>query len=74
MPIFEYRCSNCDHRFETLVRGTETPTCPSCDGAELVRQLSTFAVAAPSSRSAALPAGSCTTCGDPRGAGSCSLN
>jgi putative FmdB family regulatory protein len=74
MPIFEYRCSTCDHRFETLVRGADTPTCPACDGEDLVKQLSTFAVGGGPSPSRSLSAGSCTTCGDPRGAGACALN
>jgi putative FmdB family regulatory protein len=74
MPIFEYRCSTCDHRFEALVRGADTPVCPTCDGEDLERQLSTFAVGGPAASSRSLPAGPCGTCGDPRGAGSCSVN
>jgi len=74
MPIFEYRCSTCDHRFELLMRGSETPRCPSCEGEDLVKQLSTFAVGAHSAGAPAMAGGPCTTCGDPRGAGACSLN
>ena len=40
MPIYEYSCPTCDHEFELLVRGSEQPTCPSCQGAKLERQLS----------------------------------
>jgi putative FmdB family regulatory protein len=73
MPIFEYICRDCHHRFETLVTAERQPKCPTCDGRELDKQLSTFAVSTKSGRDA-LPAGACGTCGDPRGPGACSLN
>jgi putative FmdB family regulatory protein len=72
MPIFEYVCSECDHRFEALVRGGEAPRCPACAGDRLQKQLSVFAVGA---KSAAAPSpGPCGACGDPRGPGACSMN
>ena len=37
MPIYEYVCMRCEHHFEELVRGEETPACPSCE-AETVRR------------------------------------
>ncbi|HKK92146.1 MAG TPA: zinc ribbon domain-containing protein [Longimicrobiales bacterium] len=40
MPIYEYVCDDCGHDFELLVRGSDTPTCPECESAELSRQLS----------------------------------
>lgn len=43
MPLYSYRCQSCDHGFETLVRSGETPSCPSCGGADLTRQLSNVA-------------------------------
>ena len=30
MPIYGYDCNKCGHEFETLVRSSETPSCPSC--------------------------------------------
>ena len=44
MPIFEYRCSSCGDEFESLVRGTDVPSCPRCGGAHLQRLLTSFAV------------------------------
>jgi putative FmdB family regulatory protein len=72
MPLFEYECRSCGHRFEYLIRAGETPQCPGCHGAELEKQLSVFAVSVPSSGDA-LPAmpGACGRCGDPRGPGAC---
>lgn len=75
MPIFEYVCRSCDRRFEAIVNRGATPTCPGCGGEDLARQLSTFAVGGQGARFAARePMGSCGTCGDPRGPGSCSLD
>jgi putative FmdB family regulatory protein len=76
MPIYEYRCESCAHRFETLVRGSEQPACPTCGSQTLARELSTFAVSTGGASSALRSAAPspCGTCGDPRGAGSCSLN
>ena len=46
MPLFEYRCQDCDHGFELLVRESTTLECPACHGAKLEKQLSVFAVGA----------------------------
>ena len=72
MPIFEYICRDCSHRFEWLVRRASVPHCPECDSEVLERQLSVFAV----STGAATPVSArpCGTCGDPRGPGACSLS
>lgn len=62
MPIYEYRCGGCDHRFEALVQGGRAPTCPACGGAELDKQLSVFAVNARGSQPPPMPAGGCGGC------------
>ena len=75
MPIFEYLCKTCDSDFEALVHSGQTPACPSCEGVELEKKFSAFAVSGPSTQLAARePIGPCGTCGDPRGAGACSLD
>jgi putative FmdB family regulatory protein len=30
MPIYDYQCRKCGHRFEQLVKPDETPDCLSC--------------------------------------------
>jgi putative FmdB family regulatory protein len=43
MPIFEYQCSECDHRFEVIVlSATEPLLCPKCRSSALNKQLSVF--------------------------------
>jgi putative FmdB family regulatory protein len=73
MPLFEYQCRRCEHRFELLVRDSTVLECPECHSAELDKQLSVFAVAATSSKLPARAAtpGPCGACGDPRGPGAC---
>lgn len=45
MPIYEYACRACAHRFELLIRGTSaTPACPECKSADLEKLLSLPAV------------------------------
>jgi putative FmdB family regulatory protein len=74
MPIFEYICSHCDHRFEAIVQGSTKPACPACASEALEKQLSVFSVGASgaaSSASASFGPAPCGRCGDPRGAGAC---
>lgn len=40
MPIHDYRCRQCTHEFEALVRSSDTPRCPQCDATDLERLLS----------------------------------
>ncbi len=49
MPLYEYQCTACDHQFELLVRESTKFECPKCAATELSKQLSVFAVSAPSS-------------------------
>jgi putative FmdB family regulatory protein len=57
MPIFEYRCESCGHKFEAILFGEQKAECPHCHNEKLEQQLSTFAVNAKSNSSA--PAAGC---------------
>lgn len=62
MPIFEYRCKNCGHRFDALVRNSgEKISCESCGNQEVVRLISTFAVRSDdrSNSASSCPTGTC---------------
>lgn len=44
MPIHEYRCTQCGHEFEELLRTSrQKVACPQCGSTRLTRKLSTFA-------------------------------
>ncbi|WP_027475055.1 FmdB family zinc ribbon protein [Curvibacter gracilis] len=40
MPLYDYHCPACGHRFEALVRAGSTPACPQCGSSALERQIS----------------------------------
>lgn len=47
MPIYEYRCEECDERFEVFVRSAAqqaAPACPRCGSGEVKRAVSLFGV------------------------------
>lgn len=37
MPLYDFRCTSCQHAFEGLVRGDTTPPCPACGSTALER-------------------------------------
>ena len=57
MPIFEYKCLECEYEFEHLLRavGAEA-TCPACSARDVMRLVSLCAVSSESSRAANLSA------------------
>jgi len=56
MPIYEYTCRGCDHRFEVLVRRDTKPVCPSCNSEQLERQTSLPSVRSAGTRSLSMRA------------------
>jgi putative FmdB family regulatory protein len=79
MPLYEYRCRDCEERFEEVVLGAARPRCPSCQGKRVDKLLSVFAVGSGrgskgSAASSEAAESGCGSCGDPRGPGSCSVN
>ncbi len=75
MPIYEFVCGDCGHRFETLVRGARTPRCPGCESERLQKQHSVFAVSTKTAPAfAGRAAGPCGSCGHPDGPGSCAMH
>jgi putative FmdB family regulatory protein len=40
MPIYDYRCKQCHHDFELLVKSSTIPACPACGSLEIDKQVS----------------------------------
>lgn len=62
MPLYEYRCPECGHRFEMLQRmgeGAEGLACPRCGAGKVEKQFSTFAA------SSSGGGGEAASCGSP---------
>ncbi|MBN2122843.1 MAG: zinc ribbon domain-containing protein [Deltaproteobacteria bacterium] len=71
MPIYEYRCNQCNKEFECLVLGSgDGVTCPECNGENVERLMSacgfksggTYSPAGGSSGCSGCTSGSCSTC------------
>jgi putative FmdB family regulatory protein len=54
MPLYEYECRECEHQFEALILPKTTARCPECQGQDLERMLSMFAVSSENTRQANL--------------------
>ena len=75
MPIYEYQCKKCKHRFDYLARTfSDAPgTCPKCGAHRPKKQISTFNATVHDARETpACPTGTCPTATCPTG--TCSLN
>ena len=50
MPIYGSECRGCGHQFEFLLMASTVPACPACQGQDLQRLLSGFAVSSDGTR------------------------
>lgn len=75
MPIYEFRCIDCDRSFETFARprhGDDDARCPGCGSGQLVREMSTFSAHASASDTAAVARDAIMASGSGRaGGGGC---
>jgi putative FmdB family regulatory protein len=44
MPLYSYECEDCHAECELLVRGSDTPVCPSCGSAKLQQRVAKICV------------------------------
>jgi len=65
MPIYEFQCKQCETRFETLVRSSDVPACPKCQGEDLKKLISAHAVGsgAPDTACGSAPCSPAPMCG-----------
>ncbi len=80
MPIFEYKCTDCNTKYEVLHKSTSNlseVTCPSCNSKNSKKLLSSFSASVSDSSSASYGGCESGTCGLPSGgcaSGMCGLN
>jgi len=64
MPIYEFACRECGHRFEELrARSAADPACPACGSASVTRLLSVFATSGSGSAGGGCGCGGRCACG-----------
>ena len=66
MPIYEYRCQDCNEPFELFVRSTSNPptaVCPQCGSVHVDKAMSAVSALGGASIGAASSAGSCAPSG-----------
>ena len=81
MPLFEYKCTDCNTKYEVLHKSISNPsdvTCPNCNSKNAKKLLSTFSASIGDSSSSTFNE-SCVngSCGLPQGgcsSGMCGLN
>ncbi len=56
MPIFDYKCRECEQTFEVFIRGEVQPVCEACGSAEVEKMLSMPTVQSEGTRNLALKA------------------
>jgi putative FmdB family regulatory protein len=74
MPLYEYHCDDCGKEFELLVRASQTPVCPHCEGEHLAKRLSVPAAPVTSGGNLPLADAPWGGCGKPGcGPGGCAM-
>ncbi|NLG15182.1 MAG: zinc ribbon domain-containing protein [Lentisphaerae bacterium] len=77
MPIYEYSCNECNHKFSHLHKrlGEPPPPCPKCNSDNIKKAFSTFSASSKSSASSCQQAARCPiaqgSSGHPSCAGCC---
>lgn len=63
MPIYEYKCSDCENCFEKLVFGKEDVVCPKCGGqVERLMSCCSFKSGAGDFKTSGTGKSGCTSC------------
>jgi putative FmdB family regulatory protein len=74
VPIYEFACADCEHRFDVFgsyQSRDQVQVCPSCEGTRTRALFSTFAISGAATASEASTSGGGGGCGGCGGACSC---
>ena len=66
MPIYEFRCQQCDNTFEKLfasIQQKSSPSCPKCESSDITQLFSVFGVGTLDAVSTPTDMPMCGTCG-----------
>ncbi|MFN0052923.1 MAG: FmdB family zinc ribbon protein [Planctomycetales bacterium] len=73
MPLFEFRCEECQSDFEVLIRSQDQAHCPQCGNGKVKKLFSETAVAVNGSQSSLPLAAACPPGNAPCGPACCRL-
>ena len=60
MPLYEYKCTDCGHKFEELIKNTSQKiNCPVCKSEKVEKAFSVFAASTSSGSSSSCGGGGC---------------
>ncbi|MBN2012189.1 zinc ribbon domain-containing protein [candidate division KSB1 bacterium] len=65
MPIYEFKCDECEHHFDELVMGSSAlanVSCPKCTSRQVVRMMSAFGFSSGSRSVSSTGGHSCGSC------------
>ncbi|OQB48482.1 MAG: Zinc ribbon domain protein [Firmicutes bacterium ADurb.Bin153] len=62
MPMFEFKCEDCGHNFETLAKKDERVVCPKCNSDRTKKLLSKFGFSCGSSFKPSVGSSDCSGC------------
>ncbi|KPK78843.1 MAG: FmdB family transcriptional regulator [candidate division Zixibacteria bacterium SM23_73] len=62
MPVYEYKCQKCGHKFEKLVFAKEKINCPKCKSKNLKKLFSVFATGKSYKKTDSCKTGVCPFC------------
>ncbi len=65
MPIYEYKCENCENEFEVLVFGNKQVKCPECGSEKIKKKFSVFGMSGVEKPFAGISG--CTSCNTKKG-------
>ncbi|HHV81490.1 MAG TPA: zinc ribbon domain-containing protein [bacterium] len=63
MPLYDYKCLNCDATFEVLIKSPDEDVfCESCGSKNVKRLISSFSFSSSGETGVSTAASSCSTC------------
>lgn len=66
MPIYEFRCQDCEQDFEKIILGSANEVkCPHCQSDRVIKKISAFSFKSGSKFVSSSTSGGCSSCSSP---------